>query len=92
MVVRMIEHITGRKVKLVPPFAYFVSAAPSRVPEKPDVEVFLAADVAAERKPTREPLVVDVTAVLRRNDTDRLIVGAGDGGGLAVFSGVNREL
>lgn len=90
--VRMIEHITGRKVKVVPPFAYFVSAAPSRVPERPDVEVVLATDVASKRRTTTEPLVVDVSAVLHDISSDRLIVGAGDGDGLAVVAGVDVEL
>ncbi len=92
MVVRMIEHITGRQVKLVPPTAYLVSAATAKTPQGPPVEVAVTADVEAGSEPTEEPLVVDVSAVLREGTSERMILGEGDQGGLALFSGLNVVL
>ena len=94
MIVRMIEHITGRQVKLVPPTAYLVSSAPSRTPERAGVEVAVARDVFTEGGRERDagPVVVDVSAVLRKGTAERMILGAGAQGGLALFSGVNVEL
>ena len=95
MVVRMIEHLTGRQVKLVPPTAYLVSAAPARASQRTGVEVALAADVPTPRHEAgdaEEPLIVDVSAVVREGTSERMILGAGEHGGLALFSGVNVAL
>lgn len=88
----MIEHITGRQVKLVPPSAYFVSAPAPRHPERPAVEVAVATDITARRRPSAGPLIVDVSAVMDEGEPDRMILATGAEGQLALFAGVNLEL
>lgn len=91
-VIELIKRISGREVRMVPPTAYFVSAPPSPHVESKPVEVVIAAEIPDDEEPSTEPIVVDVSAVLRDGASDRMILGKNGHGDLALFPGLNLEL
>lgn len=82
---RLLERITGRQIELVPPFTYLVSAPPAPEPEpERDVELVVPPDFAVDQHGS-EPLVVDISAVLRRGTADRMVLHRGQDGGFALL-------
>ncbi len=92
MVVGLIERLTGREVRLVPPTAYIVTAPSTPAPPPPAVEIVVATDLTFDRDPPGSELVVDVTELMHDGLSNRVILGTNPQGGLALFSGVNLEL
>lgn len=90
-VVELIELVSGRDVKLVPPVAYLVSPPRSQAPERA-VELTFEAAIDPEEDTEDGPLVVDVTSVLREGTSDRMVLRRKTDGELALSPGLNLEL
>lgn len=90
-VVELIELVSGRDVKLVPPVAYLVSPPRAQAPERA-VELTFEAAIDPEDDSDGDPLVVDVTSVLREGTSDRMILRRTADGELALSPGLNLEL
>lgn len=89
-VVEMIENLTGRQVKLVPPAAYFVSrpAPPVAAP----VDVVVRADMASVSTSGSGPLVVDIHSILETGTANRMVLAGNATGGLDLSVAVDVEL
>lgn len=92
MVVELIQRITGREVRMVPPAAYFVSAPPLEQPDREPPELVVVADLTKVTGEREDPMVVDVSAVLGRSTTERLILDIDEGGRAALFPGLSLQL
>ena len=90
-VVELIELVSGRDVKLVPPVAYLVSPPRAQVPERA-VELTFEAAIDPEDNSDGGPLVVDVTSVLREGTSDRMILRRKADGQLALSPSLNLDL
>ncbi len=95
-IVKLIESLTGRKVALVPPAAYLVSAPPAPeptpVPARPAVELVVATDLMAEHRAGSGTLEVDITSILKAGTSDRMILAHTAAGALALFPAVDLAI
>ena len=89
-VVEMIENLTGREVKLVPPAAYFVSR-PAPPVEAP-VDVVVRADMESVRTTGSGPLVVGIHSILETGTARRMVLAGNATGGLDLSVAVDVEL
>jgi hypothetical protein len=89
-VVEMIENLTGRQVKLVPPTAYFVSR-PAPPVEAP-VDVVVRADMESVSTTGSGPLVVDVHSIVQTGTANRMVLNANATGGLDLSVAVDLDL
>lgn len=88
--VRLIERMTGRDIRLVPPTTYLVSA-PNR-PEPVSVELVRPPGPSTSPDPDTEPLAVDITPVLRHGTTARLRLVQDATAGLVLHPELDVEL
>jgi hypothetical protein len=89
-VVELIENLTGRQVKLVPPAAYFVSrpAPPVDAP----VDVTVRADMEAVSGAGPGPLEVGIQSILRTGTASRMVLNVSPAGGLDLSTAVDLDL
>ena len=94
---KLIETITGRQVKLVPPFTYLVSGAPAPVPKRESeserpAELVVPRDLPISDADDSEPLVVDISKVLQRGTADRMVLNPIEDGAFALIPPLDLAL
>ena len=94
---KMIETITGRQVKLVPPFTYLVSGPPAPKPERESdserpPELVVPRELPLDAESDSEPLIVDITSVLRRGTADRMVLNPIEDGAFALIPPLDLAL
>jgi hypothetical protein len=89
-VVELIENLTGRQVKLVPPSYYFVSrpAPPVQAP----VDVVVRADMEVVRAAGTGPLVVGIHSIVASGTASRMVLHGNAAGGLDLSTAVDLDL
>lgn len=87
----MIEHLTGRQVKLVPPTAYLVSASSKPAVATP-VELSHPSDLSALQGAAKGSLEVDISSVLSTGTASRMVLSTNQVGGLDLRAAVDVSL
>jgi hypothetical protein len=92
VIVDLIETLTGRQVVLVPPSAYLVSS-PSPPPHgRPSVELVVPPDLVSEQQSGADGLEIDITSVLERGVSERMILARSARGGLELSPALNLAI
>ena len=89
-VVELIESLTGREVKLVPPAAYFVSR-PAPPVEAP-VDVVVRADMKSVGTTGTGPLFIGIHSILETGTANRMVLTGNGTGGLDLSVAVDVDL
>lgn len=94
---KLIETITGRQVKLVPPFTYLVSGPPAPKPEREagserPPELVVPRELPLDDEAESEPLIVDISSVLRRGTADRMVLNPIEDGAFALIPPLDLAL
>lgn len=94
---KLIENITGRQVKMVPPFTYLVSGPPAPEPEPESeserpTELIVPRDLPRGGESESDPLVVDISSVLRRGTADRMVLNPIENGAFALIPPLDLAL